>query len=169
MFTTTGPNLLLRVPSKLPKDLRFLTEEFYGDWTLARSMNASDLQMRIQACGWNFIKIDDGAITAGVGHTSQEAIANALRLAIRCINKHTNVVEIKHVEMTQYPWFFLTKVGVFPYRIQQDAASPASYEGGTLPGARSRKHCSRPSAAYCPLFVNAVPLLKELLVLHRSA
>jgi hypothetical protein len=146
------PNVLLRVPGQLPKGLNLPTEEFHEGWNLARSIDACRLKTKIQARKWNFIKIANGLTRSGVGDTSQNAVASALRHALRRISEDSNVVEIKHIELTQYPWFFLARVGVCPYRIQQDAALPGSKDAGALPAAFSAdvRRASQPSMIRVP-------------------
>ena len=74
-------NVLLRVRVELPEGIKLSTKEFQEGWSLARRVDAYRLEMRILTRGWNFIKIGDGSLRAGVGETSQEAIACALRLS----------------------------------------------------------------------------------------
>ena len=106
MLAISEPNVLLRVPGKLPKGLKLPTEEFQEGWNLARSIDACRLETKIQARKWNFIKIANGLTRSGVGDTSQDAIASALRHALRGISEDSNAVEIKHIELTKYPWSF---------------------------------------------------------------
>ncbi len=112
-------SLLLRERVELPAGLTVATEEFREGWSFARTANAKRLEKKIHTLGWNFIKMPDGSLRSGVGDTSQEAIASALKLALRRIGKHFNAAEVEHIELTQYPWFFLARVTVHPYRIQQ--------------------------------------------------
>ncbi len=56
-----------------------------------------------------------------MGDTSQEAINGALKLALRHVSERFNAAEVERIELTQYPWFFLARVRVYPYRIQQHA------------------------------------------------
>ena len=161
MLAISEPNVLLRVPGELPKGLRLPTEKFQEGWNLARSIDARRLESKIQARKWNFIKIANRSTRSGVGDTSQNAIASALRHALRRISEDSNAVEIKHIELTQYPWFFLARVGVCAYRIQRDAALPASKDAGPLPIASSAdtlgSRCQ--SAVYDPRALNAIALL----------
>jgi hypothetical protein len=124
MLTVSEPNLLLRVPGKLPKGLKLRTEEFQKGWDQAPSADTCRLQKEIHPGKWYFIKTADGSMSSGVGNTSQQAIANALRHALRGIREHSNLVDMKLIELVQYPWFFLARVGVFPCRIQKDAKLP---------------------------------------------
>jgi hypothetical protein len=126
MLAISEPKMLLRVPGELPQGLKLPTEEFQKGWNLARSIDACRLETKIQARKWNFIKIGDGSTRSGVGETSQNAIASALRHALRRVSEDSNVVEIEHLQLTKYPWFFLARVGVCPYRIQRNTALPAS-------------------------------------------
>jgi hypothetical protein len=110
----------------------------------------------------------DGWLRSGVGETPQAAIANALHLALRHVSPHFNAVEVNHVEWTQYPWFFLARVMVNPYRIQQGAILPVPDEA--LPPATTlRPRLLAPNAAALfPNFGSTMPMLKEMLVLSRS-
>ena len=60
MFTVTEPNLLLRVPGKLPKGLKLRTEEFQKGWDLAPSVDTRRLQKEIHPGRWYFVKTADG-------------------------------------------------------------------------------------------------------------
>jgi len=124
MFTVSEPNLLLRVPGKLPKGLKLRTEEFQKGLDLALSMDTCRLRKKIHPRGWYFVKTADGSMSSGVGENSQQAIAGALRHALRGISEHCNAVDMKLIELVEYPWFFLARVGVFPYRMQKDTKLP---------------------------------------------
>jgi hypothetical protein len=168
MFTKSEANLLLRVPGKLPKGLKLRTEEFQKGWDLALSMDTCDLQKQLQAHSWYFVKTADGSMSCGVGDTSQQAIAGALRHALRGIGDHSNVVEMKLIELIQYPWFFLARVGVFPYRIQKDMKLPAISNASMVPIAPSCGSSLRQLAAHDSHSVSEVLMLKEMPALSRS-
>ena len=162
-------NMLLRVRVELPAGLKLATEEFREGWNFVRSGDARRLEKKIQTRGWNFIKIADGLLKSGVGETSQEAIAGALKLALRHVNTYFNAVEVEHIELTQYPWFFLARVRVYPYRIQQGAVLPVSDEAETLPTAPRQKRLSPQAPALYPYFGSDMSQLKELLIASRSS
>ena len=107
-------NMLLRVPAQLPVGLKLATNEFHEGWGFVTG-NANSLERKIRTRGWNFIKIADGSLRSGVGETSQEAIASALKLALRRVSMHFNAVEVEHIELTRYPWFFLARIRIYPY------------------------------------------------------
>jgi len=113
--------VLIRDGATLPDDVKLATEEFREGWNLVRTGNMRWLDRRIRSSGWHFIWINEGWLRSGVGETLQEAIAGALKLALRQISAHFNAVEIEHIEFKQYPWFFIAKVRIFPYQIQQSA------------------------------------------------
>jgi hypothetical protein len=161
-------NLLLRARVELPEGLSLATEEFREGWNFSRSVDVRRLEKKILNRGWNFIKIGDGAVRSGVGDTSQQAIASALKLALRRISEHFNAVEVEHIELTQYPWFFLARVRVNPYRIQQSAVVPVSDDAGPSPNTPRRKRLPRQSSALYPHFGSAIPMLKEMLISSRS-
>jgi hypothetical protein len=167
MHTIAELNMLLRMRVELPVGMKLATDEFREGWNFLRTGNAHRLERKIQTRGWNFIKIADGVLRSGVGETSQEAIAGALKLALRRVSEHFNAVEVEHIELTQYPWFFLARVRVNPYRIQQSAVLPISDEAvpDSMP-ARSRRFPDG-SAALFPRFGSAMPQFRELLVSAR--
>lgn len=137
-------NVLLREQAELPGGLKLATEEFREGWNLVRSGDAERLKKRIQTRGWSFIKIGDGSLRSGVGETSQEAIASALKLALRRVGEHFPAVAVEYIEWTRYPWFFLARVRVHPYRIQPGA--PAPEEDAPMPIASPRRRLPPPSA-----------------------
>lgn len=157
-------NLLLRTAIELPIGLKLATEEFREGWNFARPGNAQRLGKKVKARGWNFIKIADGELRSGVGDTSQKAIASALKLALRRVSNHFNVVEVERIELTQYPWFFLARVRVYPYRIQESAVLPIPDEAVPMPiDARPKRSLSQ-ADELLPHFGSAMPMLKELLI-----
>jgi hypothetical protein len=167
MLTVSEPNLLLRLPGKVPKGLKLRTEEFQRDWDLAPSMDTCRLQKEIHPRRWYLIKTAAGSMSSRVGGTSQQAIAGALTHVLRGIGDQSNVVDVKLIELIQYQWIFLARVEVVPYRIQRNSKSPASADAVLLPVAPSRKFAARVTAqdSYS---VNIVPMLKEMLVSARS-
>jgi hypothetical protein len=112
--------------------------------------------------------MDAGFLRSGVGDTAQEAIASALKLALREIDQPLNAVEIRHIELTNYPWFTLARVGIHPYRIQQSATLSLL----NAPGARSsdpqRVRSPRPSKALLPQYASAMPQLRQMLISSRG-
>jgi len=172
MRTIAELNMLFHKRVELPSGLKVTTDEFQEGWSFVRRTDARHLGKRIQTRGWNFIRFADGSLRSGVGETSQEAIASALKLALRRVSDHSNAVEVEHIELTRYPWFFLARVRVYPYRIQQGKtliempgivsdATPTSSR--RLPG-----RLPDGGAALLPQFGSAMPALKELLVSRRS-
>lgn len=121
MVTIAQSQMLLRARTELPDGLRLATEEFREGWGLVRSTSALRLGKQFKERGWSFVMIADGSFRSGVGDTSQEAIGNALKLALRHISVRFNAVEVEHIELTQYPWFLLARVMVVPYEIQPSA------------------------------------------------
>lgn len=125
--------MLLRERAELPGDLKLVTEEFREGWNLVRSANVRWVDKNIRRHGWHFIWMDEGSLRSGVGKTAQEAIAGALKLALRHVSAHVDAAEVEHIELKQYPWFFIAKVRVYPYLIQQSAALSVADEAILLP------------------------------------
>jgi hypothetical protein len=113
--------ILSRATVKLPDDLKLATEDFQEDWRFLRSGDVHWMDKNVRKSGWHFIWIAEPSQRSGVGQTAQAAIAAALKLALRRINPDFNAANIDSIELTQYPWFFIAKVRVYPYQIQQDA------------------------------------------------
>jgi hypothetical protein len=161
--------VLLRAQIELPDGMKLATDEFHEGWNIVRTGNAPRLKEKIQSRGWNFIKIADGSLRSGVGDTSQEAIAGALKLALRHVSDHFNAAEVEHIELTQYPWFFLARVRVYPYRIQQDAVLMEMEEAEPMEMAGRQRRLSTQSAEMFQQFGSAMPLLKEMLIGSRNS
>jgi hypothetical protein len=168
MRTIAELHILLRARTELPDGLNLATEEFREGWNFVRAVNAQRLEKKIHARGWNFIGVADESLRSGVGDTSQEAIASALRLALRRIGPHLNAAEVEHIELTQYPWFFLARVRVYPYRIQQGAALLMPDVSVAAPVFPRLRRLPPQAAALYPSFGSAMPQLKQMLVSSRT-
>lgn len=125
--------VLSRITAKLPDSLKLETENFQEGWTFMRSGDVHWMDKKVRNCGWQFIWIAEPSERGGVGQTAQAAIAGALKLALRRVGPCFNAAYIDNIELTRYPWFFIAKVRVYPYQIQQDAVLRASQEIATLP------------------------------------
>lgn len=163
MCTIAESNVFLRAQAELPAGFKVATEEFREGWNLMRSGGKRRLEKKVQTRGWNFIKFADGALRSGVGETSQEAIASALKLALRRVGQHSNAVEVERIELTRYPWFFLARVLVFPYRIQQGAVLPVSDEAPATPVPARQKRSSSDAGGLFLQLGSEAPMLKEML------
>jgi len=120
--------VLLRERVALPDHFKLVTEEFREGWYFVRSGDAHWLDKKIRRFGWHFIRIAEGSLKSGVGPTPQEAIASALKLALRCVSGRFNAAEVGHIELKKYPWFVLATVRVYPYQIQKSAILSVSDE-----------------------------------------
>jgi hypothetical protein len=157
-------NMLLRVPAKLPDGLKLATEEFREGWSFSRSLDVRRLEKKILSHGWNFIKIVDGPLRSGVGDTSQQAIAGALKLALRRVSPHFNVAEVDYIQLTRYPWFYLARVRVVPYLIQQGTVLPISDDLAPIATTPRQKWLELESTALFPQFASHMPQLKQMLI-----
>ena len=169
MYAITETNMLIRAKVLLPVGMKLTTQEFRGGWKLVGIRDSRLLEKKLLKKGWKFIKIVDGWLTSGVGETTQTAIASALNLALRHVSPHFNAVEVDRIEWTQYPWFFVAKVMVNPYRIQEGAIVPVP-DVAMPPATKLRPRLmSTDVTAFFPRFGSAIPMVKELLVLSRSS
>jgi len=161
-------NMLLRAGTELPGGLKLATDEFCEGWEFVRTFDARRLEKQIVLRGWNFIRIAEDSLRSGVGETSQEAIASALKLALRRVSTHFNAAEVEHIELTQYPWFFLARVRVFPFRIQQGAVLPVSDKAEVFPVSRRQRRLPVHAEVLYPDFGCGMPQLKEMLISSRT-
>src|ERR1017187_5145910 len=162
-------NVLLRERIELPAGFKLATEEFREGWNFVRSSNAKRLKKKIHTQGWNFIKIADGSLRSGLGDTSQEAIASALKLALRKVNEKFNAAEVEHIELTVYPWFFLARVRVSPYRVQQEAMLPELDQSPQEPNVAKQRRLPPQAVELFPGSGSAMPMLKKMLVQSRGS
>jgi hypothetical protein len=173
MCTIAESNVILRAQTELPMGFKVATEEFRDGWNRMLSGGLRRLERKVQSRGWNFIRIADGALRCGVGETSQKAIASALKLALRRIDAHSNAVEVEQIKLTQYPWFFLARVRVHPYRIQQGSALPVLddvLDDTTVVPTNTRQIRPSPKTAdFDPEFYSAMPVLKDMLTGSASS
>jgi len=124
--------MLLRGSIALPNDLKLVTAEFHEGWNSVQSGDTHWLDKQIRKCGWHFIWIAEGSLKGGVGQTSQEAIASAVKLALRRVRERYNAAEVEHIKVTHYGWFFLAAVRIYPYQIQQSADLSLPVESTSL-------------------------------------
>jgi hypothetical protein len=169
MVPIAQSQMLLRTRTELPNGLTLATEEFREGWDLALSVDARRLEKSIVTLGWNLTRVTDGPLKSGVGDTSQEAIGNALKLALRHISVHSNAVEVEHIELTQYPWFFLARVRVLPYCIQQGAPLPVLEEAVAIPGLHRQRCPSIDPGILYPHYGSAMPKLKQMLISSQGS
>jgi len=125
--------MLLRGRVKLPDNLNLVTEKFQEGWSFVQSGDTHWLDKEIRRRGWHFMWIGEGKLRSGVGQTAQEAIAGALKLALRRVSERFNAAEVESIELKKYPWFVLAKVKVYPYQIQQGAVLSVFNDATTLP------------------------------------
>jgi hypothetical protein len=158
----------MRSGIELPDGLKLATDEFREGWEFVRSLDACRMEKQIVLRGWNFIRIADESLRSGVGETSQEAIASALKLSLRRISAHFNAAEVAHIELTQYPWFFLARVRVYPFRIQQGAVLPVSDIADESPVSHRQRRLPTHAEVLYPHFGSALPQLRQMLAISRT-
>jgi hypothetical protein len=168
MCTVTESNVMLRAQAELPDGFKVATEKFLEGWGRMRSGGVVRLEKKVHIRGWNLLKIAEGAVKSGVGATSEEAIASALKLALRRVDAHSNAVEVEQIRLTQYPWFCVARVRVHPYRIQEGMVLPVMAEIAPRP-VIARESRQQQADEIFPDFDAAMPMLKEMLIASSSA
>jgi hypothetical protein len=162
-------NFLVRGQVEAPNSFKLATETFREGWNFVRFMDARRLEKDIHAHGLDCVSISDGAQKSGVGKSAQEAIANALEITLRHISQHYNIAKIGHIELTQYPWFYLSRVVVCPYRVEQDAIEISRGVTVSLPIVPTHRRLQVYAPALYPYFGYAIPMLKEMLILSKNS
>jgi hypothetical protein len=94
--------------------------------------------------------VGEGSPRGGVGKTSQEAIAGALKLALRRVSERFNAAEVESIKLKKYPWFVVAKVKVYPYQIQQGAVLSASDGATTLTASPPANELAIPGSQVAP-------------------
>ena len=61
--------------------------------------------------------------------------------------EHFNAVEVEHIELKQYPWFFLARIRNYPGCIRQKAVLPVPNEAAPVPIASPLRHLPLHSTA----------------------
>jgi len=122
MQDLTELTTLSRVTTEMPDGLQISMDDFQEGWNRVLSGDVRWLDKEIRRCGWHFVWIAEPSVRSGVGKTAQAAIAGALKLALRGVLPSFNAANIDRIDLTEFPWFFVAKVRVYPYQIQQDTA-----------------------------------------------
>jgi hypothetical protein len=150
MRKITERTMLLRGHVELPDSLNLVTEQFREGWNFVQSGDNHWLDKEIRQRGWHFMWIGEGSLRGGVGQTSQEAIAGALKRALRRVSECFNAAEVESIKLKKYPWFVLAKVKVYPYQIQQGAVLSASDGATTLTVSPPAKELAIPGSQVAP-------------------
>ncbi len=122
--------VLLRAPTEMPDGLKLARDDFREGWNRVRTYNAKGLEKKIKARRWEFIPASKCIVAAGLGESPKQAIARALDHALAQVSSHLNAIEIRNIQTTQYPWFWVVRLSVNAFRIQQSEAMPVP-EGQT--------------------------------------
>ena len=152
MTTISESNVLLRSDIPLPAGFKIATDEFHHGWNRMRSGGAGRLDKKIKARGWSLTRTPGGTLRSGVGKTAQEAIGSALCQALAEMDEDSHAVEIGQMQVTSYPWFFVARVRVEPYRIQ-----PVEVHESTMAATAARS--ANPPGLY-PQYGSTMPLLR---------
>jgi hypothetical protein len=169
MRAISEQDVLLREEIDLPACVKIATDSFREGWNFASTVNAKQLEKKICSRDWNFIKIAEGAQASGVGATSQEAIASALRVALLRKNGRFNAVVIEYIEISPYPWFFLARMRVCQYCIQQSAVLAVIDDCASSSTSPRKRRLLLDANALYPDFGSSMPLIKQMLTLRNAA
>ncbi|MGD0831370.1 MAG: hypothetical protein ABR907_10530 [Terracidiphilus sp.] len=168
MHTIAELNVLVHARTELPRGFDLETEEFREGWRFASGVNASQIKQTLDAHQWSFIKVSDKLQAYGLGDHPQEAISSALRLAVLRPSANFHALELEQIELTQYPWFYLAKIKVCGYRIQQSAV-PCDLDNA-LPATTEVQRSRLSVDANLPhkSFGSDMPLLKRILTQSKA-
>ncbi len=137
MQDLTELTTLSRVTTEMPDGLQISMDDFQEGWNRVLSGDVHWLDKEIRRRGWHFVWIAEPSVRSGVGKTAQTAIAGALKLALRKVLPSFNAANIDHIDVTEFPWFFLAKVRVYPYQIQQNTTLHNVADAAILPAKSS--------------------------------
>jgi hypothetical protein len=137
MTTISESNILLRADVPLPTGFKVATDGYHHGWNRMRSGGAGRLDKKIRARGWSFTRTPGSTLRSGVGKTAQEAIGSAICQALAEMDGNCHAVEIGHMGITSYPWFFVARVQVEPYRILPGAAHESDLPAKKVPSANA--------------------------------
>lgn len=165
MLDIAEHTVILREPIAMPEDFNLVTEKFCENWSFALKFNAQQLEKKIRAKKWLFVKIADGLQANGVGDCSREAIVNALKLVACHTSEHSNAAEVKFIELTHYPWFYLARVRACQYHIHSGSCLIVPDKLLALASAARRQPPPIHAEALYQGFGSVMPLLKQMLVL----
>ena len=152
MTTISESNVLLRSDIPLPAGFKIATDEFHHGWNRIRSGGAGRLDKKIKARGWSFTRTPGGTLRSGVGKTAQEAIGSALCQALAEMDEDSHAVEVGQMQVTSYPWFFVARVRVEPYRIQPVAVNESAMPTTAVRSANAPPHYTQ--------YGSTIPLLR---------
>jgi hypothetical protein len=163
MIKIAETKVLLRAAPCMPLGFKVATEEFRNGWCLMKSGGTQRLANKVRSLGWHMVRLAEVDLRSGVGKTGPDAVANALSLALRRLDGRSNAVEVEAVEIVDYPWFFLARLKVVPYSVQQQAALPLDDQPsmGQLAGRHHR--VPAPTQSYLPPAVGPMPMLRQVL------
>jgi hypothetical protein len=133
MFKIAEQTALVRGHAELSSDFAFVTEEFRDGWNFVLFGDMRRLEGGIGIPRWRLSRIAEASLKSGVGKTPQEAIASALKLALRRVDDCFSVAEVERIELTKYPWFVLARVTVYPCQMGQSALVSVFDEALPLP------------------------------------
>ena len=85
------------------------------------------------------------------------------------MNEKFNAAEVEHIELTVYPWFFLARVRVSPYRVQREAMLPELDQSPQEPNVARQRRLPPQAVELFPGFGSAMPMLKKMLVQSRGS
>lgn len=117
------PAFLLRVDAQLLVDLKVTTRKFRDGWDSVPSREARRFGRRVKRNDWELDVDASPLLKGGMGKTPEAATARALRLALRQVRESFNAARVEYLRVSQYPWFYLATVAVYPQTIKRGDSS----------------------------------------------
>ena len=117
------PAFLLRVDAQLLVDLKVTTRKFRDGWDSVPSREARRFGKRVKRNDWELDVDASPLLKGGMGKTPEAATARALRLALRQVRESFNAARVEYLRVSQYPWFYLATVAVYPQTIKRGGSS----------------------------------------------
>lgn len=117
------PAFLLRVDAQLLVDLKVTTRKFRDGWDSVPSREAQRFGRRVKRNDWELDVDASPLLKGGMGKTPEAATARALRLALRQVRESFNAARVEYLRVSQYPWFYVATVAVYPQTIKRGGSS----------------------------------------------
>lgn len=102
----------------LPKMLRIDGYPF-GYWSVLRSVNALDLEDRLNHAGWHFLLMEPPVHTWGLGVDPSAALERALRKAVSVVEgENLNALEIRDIRFGRFLGVHLARLSAYARQMQ---------------------------------------------------
>jgi len=97
-------------------------ESSFGGWPFYEHEGEHEVDARVRAAGWHFMRLTLFSSRVGIGLTSSSAISKAKVAALSALNLRFNAAELINVVVRKYPGFYVARVKLASRHIQECAS-----------------------------------------------